>query len=69
MDNKLGDVDRQTTMPEKRERETEKVGEWKDFWKQISLGSTEYDRVLNILTMTATMLLHHKIYYLRYCLP
>ena len=35
----------------------------KDFWEQISLGSTEYDRVLNILTMTTTMLLNHKIYF------
>jgi len=65
LDNKLGDVDRQTTMPGEREREG---GEWKDFWKQISLGSTEHDRVLNILTMSATMLLNHKIYYFRYCL-
>jgi hypothetical protein len=46
---KLGDVDRRTTMPGERERE-DGGGEWKDFWKQISLGFTEYDRVLNILT-------------------
>ena len=46
----------------KRERDRE-GGEWKDFWKQISLGSTVHDRVLIILAMSATMLLNHKIYY------
>jgi hypothetical protein len=61
MDNKLGGVERQTTMSEQGGGGGESV--WKDFWKQISLGSTEYDTVLNILTMTATMLLNHKIYY------
>jgi len=61
MDNKLGDVERQTTMSEQRGGGGEWV--WKDFWKQISLGSTEYDRLLNILIMPATMLLNHKIYY------
>jgi hypothetical protein len=30
------------------------------FWKQISLGPTEYDMVLNILTMTAKTLLNLK---------